>query len=54
MQDDKTVVLGVDAVSPLVCAAGGEGERRALEPGSTVGDRYRVDSLLGQGGMGRI
>jgi serine/threonine protein kinase/tetratricopeptide (TPR) repeat protein len=36
-------------------SAGGSSSRsRVLEPGDVLGTRFRIDSLLGEGGMGRV
>jgi serine/threonine protein kinase/tetratricopeptide (TPR) repeat protein len=34
--------------------AGGSARSRILEPGDDLGTRFRIDSLLGEGGMGRV
>ncbi|MBZ4370158.1 serine/threonine-protein kinase PknK [Corallococcus sp. AS-1-6] len=40
--------------TPITLPGSGIGERRSLIPGVVVTGRYRVESLLGEGGMGRI
>jgi serine/threonine protein kinase/tetratricopeptide (TPR) repeat protein len=34
--------------------AGGSARSRILEPGDDLGTRFRIDALLGEGGMGRV
>ncbi|WP_244237158.1 serine/threonine-protein kinase [Corallococcus llansteffanensis] len=62
--DEKTTVLdertrppstwGDRVRTPITLPGATHGERRSLEPGIIVTGRYRVESLLGEGGMGRI
>lgn len=40
--------------TPITLPGARGGERRSLEPGMVVTGRYRVEGLLGEGGMGRI
>jgi eukaryotic-like serine/threonine-protein kinase len=40
--------------TPITLPPMGRGDRRSLEPGTLVQGRYRIERMIGEGGMGRI
>ncbi len=52
--DDHTVGLGPEGIEAVAKAATAPRTAGPLQPGSTLGGRYRIDTELGTGGMGSV